>query len=153
MKKICSRLLISRFAIEIFLVYDQSRSCIHIASIHALGIRNVSHFLLYVIRWNILRRKKKFFFSCFNRSINSDTGLTISCVSLIHEINHHDSQIHCVYRGNWQHWRKIIAPWKSCLTTFKLACVCLPWQYTSMIFLIPVLERSIYPYPYQWLII
>ena len=97
--------------------------------------------------------KKSFFFSCFNRSINSDTGLTISCVSLIHEINHHDSQIHCVYRGNWQHRRKIIAPWKSCLTTFKLACVCLPWQYMSMIFLIPVLERSIYPYPYQWLII
>lgn len=136
--------------LKYFRVYDQSRLCIHIVSIHALRIRNVSHFL-YIIRWNILRCKKIFFFFFFNRSISNDTGLTISSISLIREINHHDFQIHCVYRDNWQHRRKIIVPWKSCLTTFKRASLFIMAIYVHDIFN-SCLERSIYPYPDQWLI-
>lgn len=135
MKKICSRLLISRFAIKIF-------PCLRPITIaHSYCIdsrpRNQKCFpFFYTLFIGIFFDVKKIFFFYFNCSTNNDIGLMISCISLIRKINHHDSQVHCVYRGNWQHRRKIIPPWKSCLTTFKSPC--LPWRYMSMIFLIPV---------------
>lgn len=137
--------------LKYFRVYDQSRLCIHIVSIHALRIRNVSHFFIhYSLEYSSIK-KIFFLFFFFNRSINNDTGLTISSISLILEINHHDFQIHCVYRGNWQHRRKIMVPWKSCLTTFKRASLFIMAIYVHDIFN-SCLERSIYPYPDQWLI-
>lgn len=152
-KKICSRLLISHFAIEIF-------PCLRpITIMHSYCIdsrpQNQKCFpFFYTLFVGIFFDVKKIFFLFFfffNRSISNDTGLTISSISLILEINHHDFQIHCVYRGNWQHRRKIIVPWKSCLTTFKRASLFIMAIYVHDIFN-SCLERSIYPYPDQWLI-